>query len=69
MRKLRIVLIVTGWSWAEWRPPSEKESGVRLRTAMMRVGRWGLEGSRGGRCGERWRNVRRGGEEGGRAER
>lgn len=25
----------------EWRPPSEKESGVRLRTAMMRVWRVG----------------------------
>ena len=35
----------------EWRPPSEKESGVRLRTAMMRVWRVGLrewiEGTKG----------------------
>lgn len=31
----------------------------------MRVGRCGLEGSRGGKWGERWMKVRRGGLDGG----
>ena len=35
----------------EWTPPSEKESGVRFRTAMMRVWRAGLRDWMGGRDG------------------
>lgn len=33
------VAMVVEWLEVGWRPPSEKESGVRLRTAMIRVGR------------------------------
>ena len=35
--------------WIEWRPPSEKESGVRFRTVMRWVvlsGDWELIGGR-----------------------
>ena len=37
----------------KWRPPSEKESGVRFRMDMMCVRRSGARGVRGGREGER----------------
>lgn len=36
----------------EWRPASEKESGVRFRMAMMWVWRLGSSAFSGGRCWE-----------------
>ena len=39
-------------SVGEWMPPSEKESGVRLRMAMTCVGRWGSVARRDGKVGE-----------------
>lgn len=56
-------------SHAEWMPPSEKESGVTFRTAMICVWRWGFDGVRDGMF-ERIGVIALGaGSEGGRASR
>ena len=47
--KLRTVAVRVEKSVEECTPPSEKESGVRLRMAMMCVGRVGLVECNGGK--------------------
>ena len=50
--KSRTVAVRVEKSVGECTPPSEKESGVRLRMAMMCVGRVGLVECNGGKYGE-----------------
>lgn len=52
--KERTVFVKAVKSVGGWRPPSEKESGVRLRMAIMWVGRPGSVGCRVGKVEEIW---------------
>ena len=53
-------------SVVEWRPPSEKESGVRFKIAMTWVWRVSFWLLRGGNCGESGVKGERGSEDEGR---
>ena len=65
--KLRTVVVKVFRSVGGWRPPSEKESGVRFRMAIMWVGRLGSVQWRDGNVGDIWVVARGVGFGGGRA--